>query len=37
VLKPIYSSNFFWISIVWIVGYGLLLTRLALGRSASTI
>jgi hypothetical protein len=37
VLKPIYSSNFFWISIVWIVGYGLLLTRLALGRSASSI
>jgi hypothetical protein len=37
VLKPIYSSNFFWISIVWIVGYGLLLTRLALGRSASTM
>lgn len=37
VLKPIYQSNFFWISIVWVFGYGLLLTRLALGRSASTM
>ena len=37
VLKPIYSSNFFWISIVWIAGYGVLLTRLALNRSASTM
>ena len=37
VLKPIYSSNFFSISIVWIVVYGALLTRLSLGRSASTM
>lgn len=37
VLKPIYSSNFFWISIAWVAGYGLLLTRLALKRSASTM
>lgn len=37
VLKPIYSSNFFWISIAWIAGYGLLLARLALKRSASTM
>jgi hypothetical protein len=37
VLRPIYESNFFWISTVWIVGYGVLLTRLALGRSASTM
>ena len=37
VLKPIYSSNFFWICVVWIVGYGVLLTRLALNRSASTM
>ena len=37
VLKPVYSSNFVWISVVWTFGYGLLLTRLALGRPASTI
>ena len=36
ILKPIYSSNFFWISIVWTFVYGLLLTRLALHRSASS-
>jgi hypothetical protein len=36
-LKPIYASNFFWISIAWTFVYGLLLTRLALGRSASTM
>ncbi len=34
ILKPIYPSNFFWISIVWTLVYGLLLTRLALGRPA---
>ena len=37
VLKPLYASNFFWISVVWTFVYGLLLTRLALGRSASTM
>ena len=37
VLKPIYASNFFWISVVWTFVYGLLLTRLALSRSASTM
>lgn len=37
IMKPIYGSNFFWISTVWIFVYGLLLTRLALGRSASTM
>lgn len=37
VLKPLYASNFFWISVVWTFAYGLLLTRLALGRSASTM
>jgi hypothetical protein len=37
VLKPLYPSNFFWISIVWTFVYGLLLTRLALGRSANTM
>lgn len=37
VLSAIYESNFFWISIVWLAGYGVLLTRLALGRSASSM
>ncbi|MBI4923667.1 MAG: toll/interleukin-1 receptor domain-containing protein [Devosia nanyangense] len=37
VLKSVYTSNFFWISIVWTFSYGLLLTRLAAGRSASTM
>ncbi|MBN9001909.1 MAG: toll/interleukin-1 receptor domain-containing protein [Rhizobiales bacterium] len=37
VLKPLYQSNFFWISVVWTFVYGLLLTRLALGRSASSM
>jgi hypothetical protein len=36
-LKSLYPSNFFWISVVWIFVYGLLLTRLALHRSASTM
>ena len=37
VLKPIYQSNFFWISVIWTFVYGLLLTRLALGRSANSM
>jgi hypothetical protein len=36
-VKFLHSSNFFWISVVWVFVYGLLLTRLALGRSASTM
>ncbi|RYE07524.1 MAG: toll/interleukin-1 receptor domain-containing protein [Hyphomicrobiales bacterium] len=35
-LFAIYSSNFFWIAVVWTLGYGVLLTGLA-GRSASSM
>lgn len=31
-LKPLYESNFFWISICWLIGYGVMLTRLALAN-----
>jgi hypothetical protein len=31
IMKPVYESNFFFISVSWLIGYGLLLTQLALG------
>jgi hypothetical protein len=33
-LHGLYGSNFFWISVVWTLGYGLILTWLATGRPA---
>jgi hypothetical protein len=34
VLSGLYGSNFFWISVVWTLGYGLILTWLATARPA---
>lgn len=34
IMKAIYESNFFFISVSWLIGYGLLLTGLALDRKS---